>query len=90
MILPTAAIVSNLFAFALQLIPFVAVYLYGLVLAELELSSGATDPEPPPGAVADVTEDDRFSGGNLALLNPAEARELLEEVARMTGTTANP
>ena len=64
--------------------------LYGLVLAELELPLAATDPKPPPGAVADVTEDDRFSGGHLALLNPAEARELLEEVVRMTGTTANP
>ena len=64
--------------------------LNGLVLAELELSLEVTDPEPPPGAVADVTEDDRFSGGHLALLNPAEARELLEEVARMRGRTANP
>ena len=59
--------------------------LYGLVLAELELPLEAPDPTPPPGAVADVTEDDRFSGGCLALMNPAEASELLEEVAGMTG-----
>jgi len=64
--------------------------LSGLVLAELELPLRATDPKPPPGAVANVTEDDRFSGGHLAQLNPVEARELLEEVARMTGMTADP
>jgi hypothetical protein len=64
--------------------------LSGLVLAELELPLGATDPTPPPGAVADVTEDYRFSGGHLALLDPVEARALLEDVARMTDTTVDP
>ena len=40
--------------------------LAGLVLAEIEL--GPDDPlrDPPAGAVADVTHDDRYSGGALA------------------------
>jgi CYTH domain-containing protein len=64
--------------------------LHGLVLAELELPLEAADPKPPPSAVANVTEDDRFSGGQLALLSPTEARELLEVVAGMTGLSASP
>jgi CYTH domain-containing protein len=52
----------------------------GLVLAEVELDPDVTL-EPPPLAVIDVTEDDRFSGGRLALLNPIEAKELLSSVA---------
>jgi hypothetical protein len=63
--------------------------LHGLVLAELELPLEATSPKPPPSAIADVTEDDRFSGGHLALLNPTEAGDLLEEVAGMTGLPAS-
>jgi hypothetical protein len=64
--------------------------LNGLVLAERELSLEETASDPPPLAVADVTEDDRFSGGRLALLNPTEAKGLLESVTRMTGLPANP
>jgi CYTH domain-containing protein len=64
--------------------------LQGLVLAELEVLLEATDPEPPASAVADVAEDDRFSGGQLALLNPTEAKELLEGVAGMTELPASP
>ncbi len=46
----------------------------GLVLAEVELS---TDAElaacpPPPGTVAEVTWDDRFTGGRLAVTPRAE------------------
>jgi CYTH domain-containing protein len=61
----------------------------GLVLAELELALDDTALRPPPLAVADVTEDDRFSGGRLAILNPAEASVLLEAVARMTAPHTN-
>jgi hypothetical protein len=32
----------------------------------------------PPGAVADVTDDDRFSGGTLAETSPAQLQALLE------------
>ncbi len=62
----------------------------GLVLAELELTLEDTALHHPPLAVADVTEDDRFSGGRLAFLNPPEANVLLKSVARMTGLRANP
>ena len=64
--------------------------LNGLVLAEREFSPEEAVSDPPPLAVADVTEDDRFSGGRLALMNPSEAQALLESVTRMTGLPANP
>ena len=46
----------------------------GLVLAEVEMG---TDAElaacpPPPGSVAEVTADDRFTGGRLAVASRAE------------------
>lgn len=40
--------------------------LQGLVLAEVEVDHEGEQPPPPPGAVADVTHDDRFTGGALA------------------------
>jgi CYTH domain-containing protein len=51
--------------------------LAGLVLAELEL--GPDDPrmKSPPLAAADVTDEDRFSGGRLALTSAAELVSLL-------------
>jgi CYTH domain-containing protein len=64
--------------------------LSGLVLAERELSPEEAVSDPPPLAIADVTEDDRFSGGRLALMNASEAQDLLESVTRMTGPLANP
>lgn len=52
----------------------------GLVLAETE------HPVPSParlmaelGAVADITEDDRFSGGSLATTSPEQLRDVLAE-----------
>lgn len=53
----------------------------GLVLAEIELAEGEAPSLPPALAAADVTEDDRFSGGRLAALGPTDARIFLEEVA---------
>jgi CYTH domain-containing protein len=46
----------------------------GLVLAEVELSSDAelAACPPPPGSVAEVTSDDRFTGGRLAVTPRAE------------------
>ena len=60
--------------------------LSGLCLAEVELAAG----EPrlgagPEGAAADVTDDDRFSGGGLARATPEEARQLLVYVASLAG-----
>lgn len=45
--------------------------LSGLVLAEIECVDEAALAAviPPPGTVADVTQDDRFSGGSLATLD---------------------
>ena len=56
--------------------------LAGLVLAELEL---ALDEDGPSATltVADVTEDDRFSGGRLTTLRPEEAADLLASVAAL-------
>lgn len=52
----------------------------GLVLAETEL--GPDDPwkDAPPGARADVTFDDRFSGGSLATLTRSSVTDLLNWV----------
>jgi CYTH domain-containing protein len=56
----------------------------GLVLAEIEIALGAAEPAAPPLTLADVTDDDRFSGGRLASLGPSEAADLLALVAGMT------
>jgi CYTH domain-containing protein len=40
--------------------------LAGLVLAEMELEPGTARLTGPPEVVADVTDDDRFSGGRLS------------------------
>jgi CYTH domain-containing protein len=56
----------------------------GLVLGELELAPDEARHPLPPFAVADVTEDDRFSGGRLAWLDDSEAAELLAIVSEMT------
>jgi CYTH domain-containing protein len=59
--------------------------LQGLVVAEIELAVDGVGPTTPPLTVADVTEDDRFSGGRLATLTRREAKGLLNMVATMTG-----
>lgn len=53
----------------------------GLVLAEVEL--GADEPllPPPPYALRDVTNEDRFSGGALAFAADAAVAALVAEVA---------
>ena len=56
--------------------------LEGLVLAERELQPDEALLAPPVGALADVTRDDRFSGGALARLGPEGARRLVAEVAQ--------
>ena len=50
----------------------------GLVLAEVELAPGDRRLARPPFAVRDVTNDDRFSGGELALASGAAVAWLLE------------
>jgi CYTH domain-containing protein len=52
-------------------------FLDGLVLAERELSLEETSSDPPPSSDTEVSDDDRYSGGRLALLNPTEAKTLL-------------
>jgi CYTH domain-containing protein len=56
--------------------------LRGLVLAEIERAPDGACP-PPPLAVAEVTDDDRFSGGRLASLARSEAEILLRIAARL-------
>jgi CYTH domain-containing protein len=53
----------------------------GLVLAEVELTSDAdlAACPPPPGAVAEVTDDERFTGGRLAVTPRAELLSWLAE-----------
>jgi hypothetical protein len=53
-------------------------------VAEIELPLDGVGPTTPPLTVADVTEDDRFSGGRLATLTRPEADDLLKTVAMMT------
>ena len=57
--------------------------LSGLVLAEVELSLDDERLPMPPGGIADVTDDDRFSGGTLAALGRHGAEDLMRLVARM-------
>jgi len=55
--------------------------LTGLILAEIELEADDDLLGLPEGAIADVTHDDRFSGGSLASLDERCAEQLLAEVA---------
>lgn len=52
-------------------------HLEGLVLAELELAANQEWRPSPLGALADVTTDDRFSDGTLALTSAADLASLL-------------
>jgi CYTH domain-containing protein len=58
--------------------------LAGLVLAEVELGLDDERLAMPPGAIADVTDDDRFSGGALASLSERGAEDFMRVVARMS------
>jgi CYTH domain-containing protein len=51
--------------------------LAGLVMAEVELSLDERRLDDPPLVVADVTDDDRFSGGRLAETSAAVLAQLL-------------
>jgi hypothetical protein len=51
--------------------------LAGLIMAEIELDPDESRIKDPPLAVADVTDDDRFSGGVLAGTDPAQMAGLL-------------
>jgi hypothetical protein len=65
-------------------------HLEGLVLAEIELESGESLLGLPEGALADVTQDDRFSGGALASLAPGDVTRLLSEVSNARQTRTRP
>ncbi len=54
--------------------------LEGLILAEVELEVSEDFLTTPPSATADVTADNRFSGGALAALDRLKAIELLQVV----------
>jgi CYTH domain-containing protein len=54
--------------------------LEGLVLAEFDVGGlGPALPPPPVPCVADVTEDERFTGGRLAATRAADLSILLRE-----------
>jgi len=57
--------------------------LEGLILAEVELSEDDSDLATPPLALADVTKEDRFSGGHLAHLSAKEVAALPADVAEL-------
>jgi CYTH domain-containing protein len=59
--------------------------LTGLVLAEIELEADDGFLGLPEGAIADVTHDDRFSGGSLASLDERGAVQLLAEAVKSLG-----
>jgi hypothetical protein len=59
--------------------------LVGLVMAELEVEPGAAPGHPPHLALAEVTDDDRFSGGALAGLNAEAAAALVAYVVDLGG-----
>jgi CYTH domain-containing protein len=59
----------------------------GLVLAELELRPGESPVELDLPAV-DVSEDDRFSGGQLAGISATDASLLLSDAAALLRTTS--
>ena len=65
-------------------------HLRGLVVAEIELPVDDVGPATPPFTVADVTEDDRFSGARLASLTRPEAEDLMKTVATMTHVPTPP
>jgi CYTH domain-containing protein len=52
----------------------------GLVLAEVELGLDDERLAGPPASIADVTDDDRFSGGALACLGEQEAKDLIDQI----------
>ena len=56
-------------------------HLDGLVLAEIELDIDEDLLGRPRGAVAEVTQDDRFSGGTLAWSHGEELERLLADVS---------
>jgi CYTH domain-containing protein len=56
-------------------------HLVGLILAETELRPGESRMAAPPLALADVTDDDRFSGETLAQATPEGVKWLLAHVA---------
>jgi CYTH domain-containing protein len=55
--------------------------LAGLVLVEVELDEAEDRLSPPSFVAAEVTNDDRFSGGWLASMDDAATDELLAEAA---------
>jgi CYTH domain-containing protein len=52
-------------------------HLAGLILAELELQPDDPRMKSPPLALADVSDDDRFSGGTLARTSASELSSLM-------------
>lgn len=73
-ILPAAELVKTRLFFPPYVVDVFGPPRHGLVLAEVEMGSDAelAACPPPPGSVAEVTCDDRFTGGRLAVTPRAE------------------
>ena len=57
--------------------------LEGLVMAEIDFALPADSPTViPQGAIAEVTADERFSGGRLAQTSSSQLKQLLREFAK--------
>jgi CYTH domain-containing protein len=67
--LPAARLAKTRLSFPPYVVDLLGPPLHGLVLAEVEMGSNAdlAACPPPPRSVAEVTRDDRFTGGRLAV-----------------------
>jgi hypothetical protein len=81
MTLPAAELTKTRLSFPPYVVDVFGPPLQGLVLAEVELRSDAdlAACPPPPGSVAEVTSDDRFTGGRLAVTPRVELLGWLAE-----------
>ncbi len=54
--------------------------LAGLVLAEVELADEEARFDIPANGAVDVTDDDRFSGGTLAIVSPSQLKSIVDSL----------
>jgi CYTH domain-containing protein len=80
-VLPAAELSKTRLSFPPYVVDVFAPPRLGLVLAEVELATDAALAAcpPPPGTVAEVTSDDRFTGGRLAVVSRGELLSWLAE-----------
>jgi hypothetical protein len=79
--LPAAELAKTRLSFPPYVIDVFGPPRHGLVLAEVEMptDAGLAACPPPPGSVAEVTSDERFTGGRLAVTRRPELLAWLAE-----------